>query len=48
MCDKIEQINILCNILNFLVFDSEQKKFDKKKNTVYIHFLTEFPQSIER
>ena len=48
MCDKIEQINILCNILNFIVFDSEQKKFDKKKKSVYIIFLTEFSQSIER
>ena len=48
MCDKIEEINILGNISNFIVFDSEQKKVDKKKNTVYIHFLTEFLQSIER
>ena len=48
MCDKIEEINILGNISNFIVFDSEQKKVDKKKNTVYIHFLTEFSQSIER
>ena len=46
MCDKIEEINILGNISNFIVFDSE-KKIDKK-NTVYIHFLTEFSQSIER
>ena len=45
MCDKIEQINILCNILNFIVFDSE-KKIDKKKNTI-LYFLTEFSQSIE-
>ena len=48
MCDKIEEINILGNISNFIVFDSEQKKVDKKKKTVYIHFLTEFSQSIER
>ena len=48
MCDKIEEINILGNISNFIVFDSEQKKVDKKKNTVYIHFLTEVSQSIER
>ena len=32
MCDKIEEINVLSNISNFIVFDSE-KKVDKKKNT---------------
>ena len=39
MCDKIEEINILGNISNFIVFDSEQKKVDKKKEYCLYSFF---------
>ena len=42
MCDKIEEINILGNISNFIVFDSEQKKVDKQKILFIFSFWRNF------